>query len=362
MRLAVVLWNGNLGGAESFSVGLSRALRQEGVDVRVLFVCYSAPLADRLARGGIPWESLNLPRGRHVAFHPRLFARSTALLEADAALLVSPGFLPGALRAGRYRGAIVSVNHDTIVQRLPPAERVVRFVDRLSGFWASNAEVAVSDFLLERLRAQPHARRLVRIHNGVDMKSFHPGFLEEGTAFTVGWAGRLVPGKGVGELLHAFAALPGAPRLRIAGDGPERKTLEGRARSLGIASSVSFEGWVPSMPEFWRGCHVAAMPSNELAESFGMAAAEAMASGLPVVATRRGALPELVDDGSWGFLVPPGDSASLGTALRRYLENPGLRHEHGLRARGACEKRFDLKRCAASYLDLIDSILRGRKT
>lgn len=326
----------------------------------MVFVGEPAPLARQLARDEIPTESLGLSRGRHVALHPRLFARSPALERAEAALLIAPGFLAGALRLGGYRGAIVSVNHDTLLQRLPPRERMGCFVDRLSGFWASDAEVVVSDFLLERLRRYPHARRVVRIHNGVDVALFHPAPLAAAVPFTVGWAGRLIQGKGVAELLQAFAALPPPAVLRIAGDGPERRTFEDRARLMGLAGRVSFEGWVASVPDFWRGCHAAVMPSNEWVESFGMAAAEAMATGLPVVVTRNGALPELVEEGRVGYLVPPGDSEALGVALTRYAENPELRRQHGERARSVCEERFDLRRCATSYLELLSSIVEGK--
>lgn len=358
MRLAVVLWNGKRGGAESFSAALSREFSRLGVDVRVLFVEEPEPLRGELESDGIACEALGLRRGRQVAFHPRLFARAASFRDAEAALLVASGYLAGALRLGGYRGKIVSVNHDTLLQPRPRTERLVRLVDRLGGVWASNAEVAVSDFLLKRLRRQPHARRLVRIHNGVDVAVFTPDPRPEDTPFVVGCAGRLIAGKGVDDLLRAFALLPESARLRIAGEGPELGSLRGGASALGLDGRVAFEGWVPSVPEFWRGCHVAAMPSNQWVESFGMSAAEAMATGLPVVATRNGALPELIEDGQFGFLTPPGDEQALAGAIRAYLNDPELRREHGLRARRACEERFDLKGCARSYLDLL-AALRG---
>jgi glycosyltransferase involved in cell wall biosynthesis len=356
VRVAVVLWNGNPGGAEAFSVSLIREFRRRDVDVRAVFVCDPDPLARDLAAADVPHATLGLKRGRNVLRNARRFARSEEFRGAEVALLVSPGFLAAALRIGGFPGQIVTVNHDTPAQALPLTKRAKRFVDRLSGSWASDVDVAVSDFVLERLRGRPHARRIVRIHNGVDIDSFAPGPPSNGRPFTVGWAGRLVAGKGVEELLRAFADLPDPARLRIAGDGPERASLEAGARSLGLEGRVSFEGWVRSVPEFWRGCDAGAMPTNRLLESFGMAAVEAMATGLPVVATRNGALPEIVEDGQSGLIVEPGDRRAFAKALDRYRQDSTLRRAHGERARNRCEERFDLKRCAVSYLDLFASL------
>jgi glycosyltransferase involved in cell wall biosynthesis len=108
------------------------------------------------------------------------------------------------------------------------------------------------------------------------------------------------------------------------------------------------------MPGFWRSCDVGTTPSNGVVESFGMAAAEAMASGLPVVAARAGALPEVVQDGHSGFLYQPGDTVALAEALERYAQDAELRRAHGLNARQLCEERFDIRDCANRYRALFE--------
>ena len=109
MRLALVLWNGNLGGAETFSAALARQLRADGVDAGLVFVGSPEPLAREL--DDVPHVTIGLGRGREVLLRPLALARATREVGPDGALVVSPGYLPATLRLGRYRGPIVVVNH-----------------------------------------------------------------------------------------------------------------------------------------------------------------------------------------------------------------------------------------------------------
>ena len=171
----------------------------------------------------------------------------------------------------------------------------------------------------------------------------------------IGFAGRLIPGKGVDILLRACAELrtPASWRLDVAGDGPLRGSFETLADVLGIAHRVRFLGWVDNMPSFWTGCRIAVVPSYEWVESFGLVAIEAMASGLPVVASRRGGLAEVVADGVTGRLFEAGDSHQLAVALEAYLENQRLREQHGDAGRERCAARFDIDGCSAAFVSLL---------
>lgn len=357
MKLALVLWNGNLGGAETFSAALARQLRGDGIDAGLVFVGRPDPLASAL--DDVPHLTLGLGRGRDVLLRPFALARATRELGPDGALVVSPGYLPAALRVGRYRGPIVVVNHGAFMhdEAASAARRAKQRAVELSGAWAPEVEVAVSNLVLELLRRRPHAKRLVRIYNGVDLDAFRPAEPRAGDAPTFGWAGRLVAGKGVDDLLRAFAEVrrTGA-KLRIAGDGPARPELERLSASLDLNGAVSFEGPLTSVAPFWRDCDVAAMPSNQWVESFGMAAVEAMACGLPVVATRSGALPEVVEDGRTGALCARGDVSALAAAFERYATDSELRREHGRAARERCAAHFDLRDCAAAYRSVFESV------
>ena len=132
----------------------------------------------------------------------------------------------------------------------------------------------------------------------------------------------LVPRKGVDVLLEALVGLEPAPRLWIAGDGPERGALEAQAQQLGLAERVHFLGRCDDTGDLLAACDVFVMPSR--LEGLGVAALEAMAAGRPVVASRVGGLAGLVVHERTGLLVPPDDVASLADALRRLLDELGL--------------------------------------
>lgn len=162
---------------------------------------------------------------------------------------------------------------------------------------------------------------------------------------TVGYAGRLVVKKGVDVLLAAMAAvvreLPEA-RLVVAGDGPERSSLERRVAQLGLSKHVSMLGhleregledalaqaWVQVVPSLWE-------------EPFGMVAAEAMMRGTAVVASDTGGLGELVEDGRTGAKVPAGDEGALAAALLGLLTNVRRAETLGGQAREVALTRFD---------------------
>jgi glycosyltransferase involved in cell wall biosynthesis len=356
-RIAAVLWSGQIGGAETFTADLCRTMQHLGAEPGVVFVTDSRPLGERLDATGIRHVSLRLGRGREVIRHPQRLATAVQALGPDGVVLASGGYLAATLRFGGYGGRIVVVAHDATVAlaKLTLRDRLVRPIDRATGYWASDVDVAVSDFVLSHIRGQARRGRLVRIYNGVDLDVYTTaGSDGRSKAFTIGYAGRLIDGKGVDVLLRAFAASArhGDARLRIGGDGPARPVLEDLAGKLGLDGAVDFAGWIADMPSFWRSCDVAVMPSDRCIESFGMAALEAMACGKPVVATRNGALPELVNDGVTGLVVPRGDADALSDALLSLFGAPDLREAAGRAARMRCEQHFDLRECATEYLDL----------
>jgi len=201
------------------------------------------------------------------------------------------------------------------------------------------------------------------IGNGVAPEAFDadPGRAREIGARIPGPPGSLIAGtlcrlsfeKGLEDLLDAVAAIRSPVRLLVVGDGPIRGDLEARARSLGIADRILFAGH-QDPPNDW----LAAMDVFVLAstyEGFGMAALEAMAAGRPVIVARAGGLPELVEDGRTGILVPPRDPRALAEALERLLSDEGLRHRLGAAAREAARERTEA-RMVDAYFRLYDAI------
>jgi glycosyltransferase involved in cell wall biosynthesis len=177
----------------------------------------------------------------------------------------------------------------------------------------------------------------------------------------VGAAGRLVRLKGYLDLLRAALLLrPAHPdvRVEIAGDGPERPELEREARRLGLEHHIRFLGWQADLRASMRRWQIFAQPSVE--EGFGIAALEAMAAGLPVLATRVGGLPELVEDDVTGILLPPGDPPALAHALARLLGNPATRRAMGNAARERARTHFSPDRMVEATAAIYDGIAGHR--
>jgi glycosyltransferase involved in cell wall biosynthesis len=357
VNLALVLWRGDLGGAERFTAGLAAQFRTMGVAPTVVFIGPDRPLSALLERDGIEYHSLDLARGSSVLWHPKRLADIVGTFGSGGAILDSVGYVGVTLRTHGYTAPVVSVEHGALVEEgLPLRKRLVRFATRQCGAWAADVEVAVSDFMLNELLRHRHARQVVRIHNGVDLTEFAPRAHKQRDVFTVGWAGRMVWGKGLPELLQAAAILARRKpvEVRLAGDGPDRPAVAELAARLKIADAVVFAGQVLDLASFWSECDTAVFPTNGLLESFGLAAVEAMACGVPVVASRAGGLTEVVKPGTTGTLVDAGDVDGLVAALTDYALDPQLRMDHGRSARRECETRFDLANAARRYRALFE--------
>ncbi|HSL83123.1 MAG TPA: glycosyltransferase family 4 protein [Thermoanaerobaculia bacterium] len=158
-------------------------------------------------------------------------------------------------------------------------------------------------------------------------------------------------------LLEAFARLreshPEA-RLRIVGGGPELPRLRARARELGLGERATLLGEVPdggAVRREYLAADLFCLPS--LQEGFGIAFLEAMAAGLPIVAARAAAVPEVAPDGEVGLLVPPRDAEALAEALARLLDDADLRRRFGQAGRRRVE-RYDWRTVAGEFLRALD--------
>lgn len=201
--------------------------------------------------------------------------------------------------------------------------------------------LTVSDALREKAIARGYPAGRTRTHyNGVDLDRFHPGeeAREPGLILHVG---RLVEKKGTAVLIEAVAGIEGA-RLVVIGDGPLKGALERRA-----GPSVRFLGRLTAdeVAQWMRRASVLAAPSLTAAdgdaEGLPNVVVEAAASGLPVVATLHSGIPEAVEDGKTGLLVPEGDCAALADRLAALLGSGDMRRAMGAAARSLAERRFD---------------------
>ena len=190
----------------------------------------------------------------------------------------------------------------------------------------------------------------------------------------LGTAGRLKPIKGFDVALEAAArlrALGLRPRLVVAGSGPEEQRLRERGAELGLGEALEFLGDQPAeaMPAFYRRLDFYLQPSVAVRheatglaqeESMGRAILEAQASGVPVVASRTGGIPDVVEDGGTGVLVPPGDAGRLAEAIAELAADTERRWRLAATARRSVEERFSWDAVVGATEAAIASVLRAR--
>ena len=198
--------------------------------------------------------------------------------------------------------------------------------------------------------------RAIVIYPGIDVSGFLlPRTPHDGVV--VGTACRLEPVKGISCLIEAMAMVknefPGL-RLEIAGDGSLRDLLTRQAVDLGVSKQVSFLGWRHHLPPILAGWDIFVLPS--LDEGFGVAALEAMAAGLPVIASAAGGLPELVRDGESGLLFPPGKPTELASRLRELINDREKRLSLGLAGRRRAAQHFSVTQMVGKVFAVYDEL------
>ena len=327
------------GGMEMMVAELSRALARRGHDVGITCLETRGELGERLATEGIPVTVSPAP-----GLIPLLVAGATGgwfRKRRPEVLHVHSGVWLKAVTAAR--AAAIPRTVYTCHGLLDPTPLSLRLMMRKAAA-STSACVAVSEplakFLIDEVGV-PRPKVSI-ISNGIDTERYRPdrrgplradlGLNAEALVFGV--VARLVPGKNIALLIESFHAVAAEFRsayLVIAGDGPERAALEGRARALGVADRVRFLGLVADTAGFYRELDIFVLPS--LAEGTSISILEAMASGAAVIATRVGGNPALLDGGAAGRLVPSNDSTALANALRDLSASPESRALLGQRAR-----------------------------
>lgn len=227
---------------------------------------------------------------------------------------------------------------------------------------------------LARMVRVPEAKNRL-IHNGVDTDTYRPDpgasvperWPDWRDCFVIGTVGRIQDVKDHATLIDAFARLRqllphAAPRLRLAivGEGPLLSGLQRKVSEAGLDGVVLLPGARNDIAAVMRRFNVFALSS--IAEGTPVTMLEAMASGLPVVSTAVGGIPDLVQEGQTGLLVPAGDSASLARALAYYASQPQLALQHGIRARQHVDQHHSMSAMLSDYLALYDRLLITKST
>lgn len=228
----------------------------------------------------------------------------------------------------------------------------------------------LENWLIDTVKVSPV--KVHQIYNGVEHLRFHPGgtvpveiFPPDffaGRPFVVGSVGRMAAVKDFPTLVQAFLMLRNELseidrplRLIIAGEGVARAECKAMLRSAGVEQFAWLPGERDDIPQLMQAMDVFVLPS--LGEGISNTVLEAMASGLPVIATRVGGNTELVLEGETGRLVPSGDPVALARAISQYHQDNTAVYKHGQHARAIIEQQFSMRSMTNGYLAVYDRVL-----
>jgi glycosyltransferase involved in cell wall biosynthesis len=355
-KILQVVLSLNPGGTERLVVELVRRLRAE-LPMAVCCLDDAGSWGEGLRREDVGVTALK----RRDGFQPQLGRAIARVAAAHRAKVVhchqySPFVYASIARLWSPDLRIVFTEHGRLSDAPPSAKR--RVANRLLCH-APRKVVTVSADLKEHLVSEGFPTRSVNvIHNGIDVGALPDARMrarvrsELGISdadVVVGTVARLDPVKDLQTLIRAVALHSGKPPslvLLIVGDGSERARLEASVREMGADSSVRFLGHRDDARELLAGCDLYA--SSSISEGISLTILEAMAAGLPIVATQVGGTPEIVD-ATCGRLVPARDPAALGRALAALADDAALRRTLGRGARARVEEHFTLDRMVREY-------------
>jgi glycosyltransferase involved in cell wall biosynthesis len=331
---------------------LALDLDPEHYRIHALFLAGMGPLVGKLKEAGIPTSAIEWQRGLLEPTGAMNFWRALRQQRFDIVHIHFGGRSVIHLARIATDAKIVRHLHGRILE--PKGLEPVSFK-----FKGVDAVVAVSQAVADRVEN----RDTEVICAGVSVPSTVPPRTRTDSRLIIGTAGRLVKLKGIDFLLEATAQLRlefPSLQVEIAGSGPELKGLQKRVLDLGLEKHVRFLGWVDDLSAAFSTWDVFVMPSFE--EGFPTAALNAMAAGLPVVATTVGGIPELIEDRVSGILVQPRDLDSLVVALQELLRQREVRLSIG-RAGFACVRdHFNTARMTTQLTRLYDKLLYGERT
>ena len=353
-------------GAERATLDLLTRLQKSGEPVNVLLIdeerlgLERSDLRDALTGAGIPYIRLQTT----VAFSPSLIRRIRRAAEesrADVVHTIGPkatfhGFF--AIRGTRIR--LVSTVHGWLFRRDPKEffyewleRKILRHFDRV---------IVLSSYYRDYLLTCGFKRdRVVHIPSGLDAEAIVSReeareSLASISPFTVGMMGRLSAEKNHPMFLRAAKQVADRGvkiRFLIAGTGPERFRIEQSIQELGLSDSVQMGGYLP-VGQFMRQVHVLVLCSR--IENLPYSVMEAMAWCRPVVATAVGGLPDLVDEGKTGYLLPSEDDEALASRLCEIAVWPRWAEEMGRAGRQKLENEFAVERMGQQHRDLYVSL------
>jgi glycosyltransferase involved in cell wall biosynthesis len=358
---------GEVGGLESVVLALSAGQTQRGHNVTVAVVSEPRlgehPFVSALAAAGVKTVAYSLP--------PRAYLKERELLRElcdreKPDVVHTHGYRPDILHvASRLRrnfAAVTTLHGSSRVGGISTVHEMLQKA-MLRRF---DAVIAVSRHLSDELRGTwVRPNRLHVVQNGWrdgavladrDSARRHLGLAPDG--FAIGWVGRLIPIKGADVFLQAIHDLDALPaRFSIVGDGSERQNLEEFARSRGLSDRVRFHGSVPDAARYLRAFDMLVLSSRS--EGIPVTLLEAMAAGVPVVATSVGGIPEVVGSAE-AELVRSEDHRALANAIRSVIEDPAAAAQRAAAATHHLHTNFGMTKWIDAHDRVYELIASGR--
>ncbi len=363
-----------VGGLENGVVNLINHMPEDRYRHAVICLADATDFSLRIKNKGVAVLALGQRRGHDFGVHRRLLkllrrlrpaivhTRNLTALEfqAVAALAGVPGRVHGEHGRDMYDLDGANTKYNLFRKTLRP------FVQHYTA-----VSVDLAQWLVDTIGVRPE--RVTQIYNGVDADRFRPrrgpraqvgpeGFLSA-DSYVVGTVGRMEAVKDQLTLARAFVHLvqtreEARKRLRliVIGEGSQRTSAIALLRNARMEDLAWFPGESDEVSELMRALDLFVLPS--LREGISNTILEAMATGLPVIATRVGGNPELVEDGKTGALVPHSDALSMAVAIGSYLDNADKTTAHGEAGRRRVESKFTMNSMVAGYLAVYDSLLR----
>ena len=358
------------GGSGVVATELGLALARRGDDVH--FISYAMPSRLNVLHERVHFHEVNVtPYPLFDPYPPYTLALATKMAEVAAyeklEVLHVHYAIPHAISAHlakqilRSNLRVITTLHGTDITLVGRDESYLPITK--FGIEVSDGVTAVSEWLKQETATNFQTDKAIEvIPNFVDPNRFQRDsaicsmFTSPGERL-VCHVSNFRPVKRVMDVVETFekvvAKVPS--RLLMIGDGPERSKAEAFARAHHLRDRVFFLGNVPNLEEVLGACDLFLLPSES--ESFGMAALEAMASEVPVIATRTGGLPEVVVEGDTGYLLPVGDVQGMAERAIEILSNPELRKRMGRRGRELAVERFDEEKIVPRYRELYERVI-----
>ncbi|MEN3278351.1 MAG: hypothetical protein V7631_4141 [Massilia sp.] len=363
----------DFGGLETLLVDCINHMPPERYRHAIVCLTDYTAFADKIRQPGVALYALHKAPGLDLGIHVKLFK---LLRQLRPAVLHTYNFACAEYAVPAWAARVpvrIHAEHGRDASDPHGLNRKHNFLRRALVPWIDRY-VPVSHDLARWLTGVVNipAPKSALIMNGVDTVRFAPDLPAaqvpwEGSPFVIGTVGRLQDVKDQAGLIEAFALLcarqPGRRaqlRLAIVGDGPLRERLAQKAQDAGVADLVWFAGARNDIPELMRSFDLFALSS--IAEGTPVTLLEAMACGLPVVATAVGGIPEVVQDGVNGALVPASNPQALADALVRYVEDGARVAAHGAAARERIERNYSVAAMVDAYTALYDQLCNSKTT